>query len=159
MARIQLFLACLPCALGATAQQVYPTNWWAGMKHSSLQVMIHSPGIGDRAKVTVAYPGVRLTEFHRVSNPNYLFVRLQLGPTVKPGNIPIRISHPGSAATVIRYPLLARRTGNGVSYAQGVTSADLIYFLMPDRFSNGDPDNDRVAGLRDQSLNRDSIFL
>ena len=29
---------------------------------------------------------------------------------------------------------------------------------MPDRFSNGDPTNDRVAGLRDQSLNRDSIY-
>lgn len=30
---------------------------------------------------------------------------------------------------------------------------------MPDRFSNGDPSNDRIAGLKDQSLNRDSIFL
>jgi len=30
---------------------------------------------------------------------------------------------------------------------------------MPDRFSNGDPANDKVRGLRDQSLNRDSIFL
>jgi glycosidase len=30
---------------------------------------------------------------------------------------------------------------------------------MPDRFSNGDPANDRVAGMRDQSLNRDSIYL
>ncbi len=30
---------------------------------------------------------------------------------------------------------------------------------MPDRFSDGDPGNDRIAGLRDQSLNRDSIFL
>jgi glycosidase len=159
MSGIQLILACLLSALATTAQQVYPTNWWVGMKHSRLQVMIHAPGIGDKATVTVAYPGVRLTEFHRVSNPNYLFIRLQLAPTVKPGNIPIRISHDGSAPTVIQYPLLARRSGKGVSYAQGVTSADFIYFLMPDRFSNGDPDNDRVAGLRDQSLNRDSIFL
>ena len=30
---------------------------------------------------------------------------------------------------------------------------------MPDRFSNGDPSNDQIAGLKDQSLNRDSIFL
>src|ERR1700722_8558189 len=54
---------------------------------------------------------------------------------------------------------MARREGNGTVYAQGVTSADFIYFLMPDRFSNGDPSNDRVPGLRDQSLNRDSIYL
>jgi glycosidase len=30
---------------------------------------------------------------------------------------------------------------------------------MPDRFSNGDASNDQIAGLKDQSLNRDSIFL
>ena len=26
---------------------------------------------------------------------------------------------------------------------------------MPDRFSNGDPSNDRIPGMRDQSLSRD----
>ena len=52
-----------------------------------------------------------------------------------------------------------RRKGNGTLYAQGVTSSDFIYLLMPDRFSNGDTTNDRIAGMRDQSLNRDSIFL
>ncbi len=30
---------------------------------------------------------------------------------------------------------------------------------MPDRFSNGDATNDKIAGMRDQSLDRDSIFL
>ncbi len=29
---------------------------------------------------------------------------------------------------------------------------------MPDRFSNGDASNDRVAGMKDQTLNRDSIY-
>ena len=29
---------------------------------------------------------------------------------------------------------------------------------MPDRFSNGDPANDKIKGMRDQSLRRDSVF-
>ena len=29
---------------------------------------------------------------------------------------------------------------------------------MPDRFSNGDPSNDRIEGMRDQTLNRDTVF-
>ena len=29
---------------------------------------------------------------------------------------------------------------------------------MPDRFSNGDTTNDRVPGMRDQSLDRDSVL-
>jgi glycosidase len=157
-----IFWACLlltGLAAAGQAPEVYPTNWWVGMKHSSLQIMIHAPGIGEGAAVSLNYPGVQLTEFHRVSNPNYFFVRLQLAATVKPGTVPIRITHKGGETRVIHYSLLARRSGKGTAYAQGVTAADLIYFLMPDRFSNGDPGNDRIPGMRDQSLNRDSIFL
>ncbi len=29
---------------------------------------------------------------------------------------------------------------------------------MPDRFSNGDKTNDKIAGLKDQSLNKDSMY-
>ena len=30
--------------------------------------------------------------------------------------------------------------------------------ILPDRFSNGDPSNDKVPGMRDQTLNRDTVF-
>ncbi|MCH5687587.1 hypothetical protein LWM68_26970 [Niabella sp. W65] len=39
-----------------------------------------------------------------------------------------------------------------------MTSEDLMYLIMPDRFSNGDESNDRVKGMRDQSLRRDTVF-
>ncbi|HEY6900868.1 MAG TPA: alpha-amylase family glycosyl hydrolase, partial [Puia sp.] len=160
MSRGLFWAVLLVCRLANAQEAVkaYPTNWWVGMKHSSLQIMLHGAGIGDSAKVSVNYPGVRLVEFHRVSSPNYLFLRLQLSPAVKPGKLPIRITQ-RRGVTRLDYPLLARRSGKGTAYAQGVTSADFIYFLLPDRFSNGDPGNDRVPGMRDQSLNRDSIFL
>ena len=58
----------------------------------------------------------------------------------------------------VDWSLNKRREGRGTKFAQGVTSSDLIYLLMPDRFSNGDHSNDKVPGMRDQSLNRDSIY-
>jgi glycosidase len=78
---------------------------------------------------------------------------VNISPAARPGNVKINV-----AGTTITWQLKKRRAGNGESYAQGVTSADFIYFLMPDRFSNGTPENDRIVGLKDQSLNRDSIF-
>jgi glycosidase len=62
------------------------------------------------------------------------------------------------ATDYIQFEIKSRRNGNGVSYAQGVTNSDFMYLIMPDRFSNGDPSNDRVPGMRDQSLNRDTVF-
>lgn len=143
---------------------VYPTNWWVGMKYPVLQVMIHGKDIGNAASVSISYPGVQLVDWHRAESPNYLFLHLRIAPTARPGAVLIDISRrvgtgPKAAVAHLRYPLLARRPGNGSAFAQGVTSADFIYFLMPDRFSNGDPSNDQVPGLRDQSLNRDSIYF
>ncbi|MGB1123017.1 MAG: alpha-amylase, partial [Flavobacteriales bacterium] len=36
---------------------------------------------------------------------------------------------------------------------QGYTAADAIYLITPDRFANGNPANDEVAGMK-EGLNR-----
>ncbi len=152
-----MLIACWLLCSSATAQEikVYPANWWVGMKHSVVQVMIRGGKVGEAKNISVDYPGVKLLDHHRVSNPHYLFVRLKVGATAKPGTLSIGLGGAGKVA----FELKERRKGNGTAYAQGVTSADMIYFLMPDRFSNGDSTNDRVRELRDQSLNRDSMYL
>ncbi len=126
--------------------------------------MIHSTNIADKIPM-IKMPatgmkladGVTLTKIERVENPNYVFLDVVINKSAQPGK---RIFSFGQAdkKVSIDYELKARRKGNGTLYAQGVTSSDFIYLLMPDRFSNGDTTNDRVAGMRDQSLNRDSIF-
>ncbi len=158
-------ITCLLIAFFATANlfaqspvEVYPTNWWVGMKNPKLQIMLHGHGIANATSITVNYPGVALNKITRVKNSNYIFLDLTIAAAAKPGNMIINLQGL-SSLPVINYSLLARRTGKGSSYAQGVTSSDFIYFLMPDRFSNGDESNDRIPGMRDQSLNRDSIFL
>ena len=129
------------------------------MKHSTVEVMLHDTGVGKWENVQVYYPGVRVLDFHRVKNPNYLFLHLEIAPTAAPGTVEIQLCCSFKKGVTVRFPLLPRRKGNGIDYAQGIRSNDFIYFLMPDRFSDGDSSNDRVPGLKDQSLNRDSIFL
>ncbi|WP_018611781.1 alpha-amylase family glycosyl hydrolase [Segetibacter koreensis] len=139
--------------------EVYPTHWWAGMKNPSVQLMIHSPDIGEGSgDVTINYPGVTLRKVHKVESKNYLFADLNISQQAKPGSFKITIKTSGKPL-VVNYELKKRREGNGIKFAQGVTSSDFIYLLMPDRFSNGDESNDRIPLMRDQSLNRDSIYL
>jgi len=139
--------------------EVYPTNWWVGMKNPSLQLMIRDVRWTSAVTATVNYPGVQLLKVTPAENPHYLFLDLHISPQTRPGMLKIHIRSKNAPDTVIDYPLLPRRPGRDVAFARGVTSADFIYFLMPDRWSNGDPGNDRIPGMRDQSLNRDSIFL
>jgi len=141
--------------------QCYPTHWWTGMKWNKVQVMVHGKKVADNFPMIKMGPegvklanGVRLLKINRVENPNYIFLDLVIDATAKPG----KFNFPFLKNMELWYELKARRTGNGTLYAQGVTSKDFMYLIMPDRFSNGDESNDRVPGMRDQTLNRDTVF-
>ena len=139
----------------------YPTNWWVGMKWNKIQIMVHGDKVADHFPMIKMGPsgvklaaGVYLTKINRVENPNYVFLDLTINADARPG----KFSFPFLKDINLQYELKARRKGNGTAYAQGVTSKDFIYLIMPDRFSDGDSTNDRVAGMRDQSLGRDSVY-
>ncbi len=149
-----IFLLAATGLWGQNGLEVYPTNWWVGMKNPKLQLMLHGKDIGKATGFAISYPGVSLNKVTRAKNSNYVFLDLVISAAAKPADIIIR-----STAGTFKYALIARRAGKNSRFAQGVTASDFIYFLMPDRFSNGDERNDRIPGMRDQSLNRDSIFL
>lgn len=158
------FLLLMACACSMAllanedkANEIYPTHWWVGMKNKNLQLMIYAPNVQENT-VSVNFPGVTLVKTQKVQNKNYLFLDLVITPAAKPGIMNIRLKN-NNGTQVIPYELKRRNAENGRTRIKGISSDDLIYLIMPDRFSNGDPSNDRVPGMRDQSLNRDSIFL
>ncbi|MBS0408209.1 MAG: cyclomaltodextrinase N-terminal domain-containing protein [Proteobacteria bacterium] len=146
-------------SLLAQTVEVYPTNWWVGMKHHQIQLLIKNNTNLVNAKININYPGIIVKNIHVFENTKYVSVDINIAATAKPGNVPIVLNWGNKKTETILWELKARRNGLGTQYAQGVNSNDFVYFLMPDRFSNGDESNDRVAGYKDQSLNRDSIYL
>jgi neopullulanase len=135
---------------------VYPPNWWTGMKRKDIQLVVRTADATfNQSQVKINYPGITVKKVSTVENPKYLIVDLTIEPTAASGTASIEFTK-GKKTQRVPWPLKAREPGK--NYAQGVTSSDFIYLLMPDRFSNGDPTNDKVKGMLDQSLNRDSIF-
>ncbi|AHJ97398.1 glycoside hydrolase family 13 protein [Hymenobacter swuensis] len=152
-----LLLAASLLPLGAAAQSITrlnPTNWWVGMKHNTVQVLVYGPQAGTLA-YTVNYPGVKLVKTNIVENPNYAFLDLIIAPTAKPGQVAL-VGKKGAKTVTQNWELKAR--DNAVK-AQGVTQADFIYLAMPDRFANGDPSNDKFADMADPSSDRAQPFL
>src|SRR6476661_3012026 len=138
--------------------EVYPSNWWVGMKWNKVQLMVHGDGIGMYFHhVNTNYPGVKIFNVHTVENKNYLFIDILISSNANPGKFKINCNTVDMSRS-IDFELKPRRSGKGTAFAQGVTSKDFVYLLMPDRFSNGDTTNDRIAGMRDQSLDRSDFF-
>jgi neopullulanase len=150
-----LFFCC--SLIAQQSYNCYPTNWWAGMKWNKVQVMVHGDAIANASGFSISWPGISLAKVNRVENSNYVFLDLVLAPNVKPGMASINVSG-FTGVSKIPFEIKPRRSGNGKKYAQGITSSDLVYLIMPDRFSNGDPSNDKVPGMLDQTLNRDTVF-
>ena len=127
----------------APAPAVYPPNWWAGMRDTRLQLMVQGTGVGAADATLDDTPRARIVNITRGDSPNYLFIDLQIADDATPGDLVFRLARSG-AEHVIRYPLLARAPGS--AQRRGFDNRDVILNLMPDRFANGDPGNDRVAG-------------
>ncbi len=161
MKKICFFILLNFCFANIFAQiqsyNCYPTNWWTGMKWNKVQIMIHGNDIGNGDAYTINYPGVKLEKINKVENKNYVFLDVVISPEATAGTLKIKVKEKQSSFD-INFELKKRRTGNGTAFAMGVTSKDFIYLIMPDRFSNGDTTNDRIPGMRDQSLNRDSVY-
>ena len=135
--------------------RIEPMFWWVGMHNPQLQLLVHGENIAA-TEAQLNYPGVTLVKVHKVENPNYLFLDLTISNDAKAGKFPIVFTQNGKKKLQYVYELKNR--DQSASRIQGVTSKDLIYLLMPDRFANGDPKNDVVKGMQETKLNRDSMY-
>lgn len=167
-----LLLFCLVgLCLNSLAQPIVidhiaPLNWWVGMKDPRLQIIVHGQNVAA-ANVSIDYPGLQLDKVNKVENPNYLILDLTVSPNCRAGTFNIVLSGKievrkgrraitNSFVQSIPYELRAR---TDFVKAQGVNAADFIYLLLPDRFANGDPANDKFADMTDTKADRNNPFL
>lgn len=155
---VQLLLTAVTFLFAQNSFELYPTNWWVGMKYNKIQLMIRGNDVGKHTGFAITYPGVTLNKVNRFSNSNYVVLDIAIAPGARAGTIGIRSENANGRQSNFEFDLVPRRKGNGTSYANGATSSDLMYLIMPDRFSNGDLSNDRIPGMLDQTLRRDTVF-
>ena len=151
------FITTIQC-YGNDIISIYPTNWWVGMKSSKLQIILHKENVGLFSNVSITYPGIRIEKINKAENKNYLFVDLVISASAKPGVMKIKLSGGGLPSEELLYKFKKRDAQNGKTRVQGVTAADFIYLLMPDRFSNGDPSNDFFSDMKDTQHDRTNPF-
>lgn len=144
------FLTSLSTYAAINVSKIDPPCWYVGMKNPELQLMVSGQGIGD-ASVSLNYPGVSLSSTVKVESNNYLIVYLHLDKEVKPGKFPITFTV-GKKKIVKEYELKARKKKG--SEHKGFDASDALYLLMPDRFANGNPDNDVVPGMAESKVDR-----
>jgi glycosidase len=140
---ILLSFCALPVHLQAQVDRIDPPFWWEGMPMEEVQIQLYGSELGHY-RATVDYPGVELTRQIAVDSPNYLFLYLDISSSASAGQIPIRLSR-GEESFTLNYELKEREDRTNKN--QGFDASDVIYLMMPDRFANGNPENDTIEGM------------
>jgi hypothetical protein len=138
---LAVFVLLLANSLWAKVKisKVEPMNWWVGMQKTELQILIYGEEIATTTP-EINYEGVTIKEVKKVENSNYLFIYVNIDKNTVPGKFPISFKSGKKTVITYNYELKARNSKKGIH--QGFDPSDVIYLLMPDRFSNGDPSND-----------------
>ena len=137
----------------ASIKKVAPTFWWAGMKNTELQILLYGEDISS-SDVSLTSSDVYLKEVVRQANSNYLILYLDL-KEARPQKFDIVLKK-GRKVTKVPYELKERiRKGTDI---EGFTSSDVLYLIMPDRFANGNPDNDVIPGMLENKVDRNEQF-
>ena len=123
--------------------KIEPPNWWTGMQHDEIQLMVYGKGLDD---VDVAFDDERIevVSVDSVDNSNYAFVDIRLGKKLQPAKYRLTIKSGDQEATS-HFPVLAREKTS--LRHQGFGPEDAVYLITPDRFANGDRSNDHVEGV------------
>ena len=130
--------------------KVHPPNWWIGFENQNLQLLVKEQNISDY-KVSIDYPGIKIIDIHEADSPNYIFIDLNIASMTKEGSFKIIFSN-NKKKLFYNYSLSKKRTFE--SQNKGFDSSDVIYLITPDRFANGNLDNDIVHGLKESKINR-----
>lgn len=134
---------------------IQPPFWWTGMDNSQVQLLLHGSEIGE-LEATISGSEAKIVEVHRVENPNYLFLDIEIPATTKAGEFEILLKGKGKS---IRspYELKERVKKDDRTGIRGLGPEDFIYLIMPDRFANGEPSNDNPK-MNEMRLNRSEMF-
>jgi glycosidase len=145
-----LFASTSAAAQTPEVQKVEPPSWWIGSSLNPVRLLIKGKNLNG-ARVQALGNGFRVVGTPKINERgSYMFVDLAILPNAQPGARTLKIAnHDGSSE--MRWEILPRLNRSG-SF-QGFSSADLMYLIMIDRFSDGNQKNNdppQSRGLYDR---------
>lgn len=126
--------------------KVEPMNWWVGMKHNKVQLMLYGKELTN-LKASFQEKKIKVLKIHTLDNANYCFIDIEIPANLVAGTYHLVLKN-GNESKVIAYPILTRE--NKANRYQGFNNTDVMYLITPDRFANADENNDKLGDNFDE---------
>jgi len=157
---ISLLLLAIPDESFATiipgepaVTKVEPPSWWANHSVNPVRLLVRGENLSG-ARVKSASRDIVASNVRVNTRGTYLFVNLNISRIARPGNYPLVVETANGKATI---PFRVDAALQATTNFQGITADDVIYLIMPDRFSDGDSSNNTPAGSPSAATDRHSL--
>ena len=142
---ILLFLITFSASIFAQIDRMDPPVWYEGMNKSEVQVLFYGKNIAQNS-VSISN-NVVITNVTKTENPNYLFVTIDT-KNVKAQELQFTFTN-GKKSFKRNFEIKKRRPNSALR--KSFDASDVMYLLMPDRFANGNPNNDSSPELQEKA--------
>jgi glycosidase len=140
-----LFLLLFTSSVFAQVTRVEPPFWYSDMKLSNVQIMFYGKNIAQYDVTTSN--SIVIENIQKTENPNYVFVTINTKNTAAQDFV-FSFSKNKKVAFTQNYALKARRENSALR--KSYDASDVIYLIMPDRFANGNPNNDSEKSVTEK---------
>jgi neopullulanase len=149
----KVFIFLIITLLNVFAQEIVinkiePANWWTGMKMNKIQLMVYGKNLSNFS-VSVNSKKISIDSIHALANKDYSFIDITIHPDAVEGNYKLLFKQKNKTASV-DFPLFKKDSSKNIHQGFGVD--DVVYLIMPDRFSDGDPTNNEIPEMLNEYL-------
>ena len=148
------YLLLTAAAQTPTVEKIEPPSWWTNSSVKTVRVLVRGVNLANAKVLAPLNSGLKTENIKSSANGHYLFFDVNISESTRVGKYNFKIQT-GKGAADAPFEIFAPlpRTGN----FQGFLPDDVIYYLMPDRFADGDVTNNDPAkskGLYDRKMGR-----
>ncbi len=142
-----MLMSCLQI-LAQSLIQCDPPNWYTNTNYRQLDLLVH--GIDFSKVLPVQVEGdVKILSFQTMTNSQYAILKIEIPQKCKAQNVGFTFIKKDEEfhSRVTKYELIFPIKERSSFQPAGLETSDLMYMIYPDRFSNGDPNNDSIPSL------------
>jgi glycosidase len=130
--------------------KVEPPSWWANQAINPVRLLVRGNNLKG-AQVTSSSFAIKISAVFINEPGTYLLLNLTIGANTKPGSYPLQLKTAQGRTAI---PFTIQAPLDSKTHFQGITTDDVIYLIMIDRFANGDPKNDAPADAPPEANDR-----
>ncbi len=136
-------------------EHMAPTHWYIGFQDPSVEIIIHAKEAGSFQFSLAPYAGASLIKSEAGTHPDIAYLTLQFSSETPAGWLQISGKNKQGQVMSIPFELKSRRSR--AEQAPGLNQSDVQYLIFPDRFANGNPNNDHAPVRHAEKADRSAL--